>query len=212
MALARNLVLVRHGQSATNAANVFTGWSDPPLTDLGREEGRALADRLKREGLLPDRIFCSPLQRCAETARIIMAGLVIDLPVRESADLNERDYGALNGQNKDEAARAYGAEQVRRWRRSYAEAPPGGESLRDTAARVLRCYIRDVLPATMAGGTTLVVSSGNALRSLVMTLDGLDATEIEHFGISTGAILHYQLGADSRVERRSILHNEVLTQ
>lgn len=212
MALVRNLVLVRHGQSATNAANVFTGWNDPPLTDLGREEGRAVAERLTSAGLAPDRIFSSPLQRCAEMVGIIMTKMAIDPPVRESADLNERDYGALNGQNKDEAARTYGAAQVRRWRRSYAEAPPGGESLRDTAARVLRYYVRDILPATMAGGTTLVVSSGNALRSLVMTLDGLDAVEIERFDISTGAILHYQLGADTRVERRSILYNKVQPQ
>ena len=200
-----SLVLVRHGESATNAANVFTGWSNPPLTAIGRDEAALVAHRIGEAGLSPTRIFSSPADRATETVAIVRKILAGSAPVTSVPALNERDYGALTGRNKDEAAAEYGASQVQRWRRSYAEAPPEGESLRDTAARVLAAYVHVILPAAMAGGTTLVVSHGNTLRALCMALDGLDAAAVEGFDLSTGATLHYALSATTAIVRRAVL-------
>ena len=201
------LVLVRHGESATNAANVFTGWSDPPLTEIGRDEAGRVAHRLLTAGLRPDRVFSSVLDRSVETARIILDVMGAPEPrLAAHPALNERDYGALTGLNKAEAATRYGAEQVRQWRRSYAIAPPEGESLRDTAARVLAYYVHVMLPAALAGGTTLVVSHGNSLRALAMALDGLDAAAVEHFDLSTGATILYELDETSAVARRTVIN------
>lgn len=200
-----NLVLVRHGESATNAANVFTGWSNPPLTAIGRDEASLVAHRIREAGLTPSRIFSSPASRATETVAILQDILEEAVPVTCLSALNERDYGTLTGRNKDEAAAEFGAAQVRLWRRSYAEAPPEGESLRDTAARVLAAYVHTILPAAMAGGTTLVVSHGNTLRALCMTLDGLDAAAIEGFDLSTGATIHYALGETTAIVRRAVL-------
>jgi 2,3-bisphosphoglycerate-dependent phosphoglycerate mutase len=200
------LVLIRHGQSEANAANIFTGWSDPPLTARGRDEAGLVAHRLLAAGVRPARIFCSVLSRCTDTVRLIRAVMATgEIPVTADAALNERDYGALTGIDKDEAATRYGDVQVRQWRRSYAAAPPEGESLRDTAARVLAYYVRTILPATMAGGTTLIVSHGNSLRALAMTLDGLDAREIEGFDLSTGATILYALADTSAIVERRVL-------
>jgi 2,3-bisphosphoglycerate-dependent phosphoglycerate mutase len=129
-----------------------------------------------------------------------------DIPLIADAALNERDYGALTGLDKSEAGQRYGDAQVRQWRRSYAVAPPDGESLRDTAARVLPYYVRTILPAAMAGGTTLVVSHGNTLRALAMALDGLDASEIERFDLLSGATILYGLGSTTAILERSILN------
>jgi 2,3-bisphosphoglycerate-dependent phosphoglycerate mutase len=200
-----NLVLVRHGESATNAANVFTGWSNPPLTAIGRDEAALVAHRIRQAGLSPTRIFSSPADRASETVAIVQEILEGAAPVTCLPALNERDYGALTGRNKDEAAAEFGAAQVRHWRRSYAEAPPDGESLRDTAARVLAAYVNTILPAAMAGGTTLVVSHGNTLRALCMALDALDAAAVEGFDLSTGATIHYALSETTAIVRRAVL-------
>ena len=200
------LLLIRHGESAANAANIFTGWSEWPLTAQGRAEAATIAQKLIAADLYPTRIFQSALGRCAETARIIVDTMEVqEVPVVTSPALNERDYGALTGMNKDEAAERFGASQVRAWRRSYAMAPPEGESLRDTAARVLAYYVRVVLPAAMAGGTTLIVSHGNSLRALAMALDGLDADQIERFDLSTGATVLYTLDSTTAVIDRAVL-------
>ncbi|MDT7935318.1 MAG: 2,3-bisphosphoglycerate-dependent phosphoglycerate mutase [Sphingomonadaceae bacterium] len=200
------LVLARHGESAINAANVFTGWTNPPLTAIGRDQASLIAHRLMDAKLYPDRIFSSPLDRCNETVAIILSVMgAPDVSATRNLALNERDYGALTGRNKDDAAAEYGAEQVRLWRRSYAVAPPQGESLRDTAARVLAYYVRTILPATMVGGTSLVVSHGNALRGLVMALDGMGEAEIEAFDLSTGATILYELGPTTGIVGRSVL-------
>jgi 2,3-bisphosphoglycerate-dependent phosphoglycerate mutase len=150
--------------------------------------------------LRPDRVFTSELQRCRQTTTIILeAAGRAELPIVSSASLNERDYGVLTGMDKTLAAEKWGKDQVHRWRRSYAEAPPEGESLQDTAARVLAYYVRSVLPKAIAGGTTLLVSHGNTLRALVMALDGMSAEAIEGFDVSTGSILLYKLADDSSV-------------
>ena len=201
-----NLVVMRHGESETNAANVFTGLSDPPLSARGRDEAAQVAHRLGLAGLIPARIFCSPTIRASETVEIMQRVLENrETSVSVISALHERDYGALTGRNKDEAADEFGAEQVRLWRRSYAETPPQGESLRDTAARVLAAYVHTILPAAMAGGTTLVVSHGNTLRALCMALDGLTPAQVESFHLLTGATIHYALSETTAIVGRSVL-------
>ncbi|MFT3977521.1 MAG: 2,3-bisphosphoglycerate-dependent phosphoglycerate mutase [Sphingomonas bacterium] len=117
-----NLVVMRHGESVTNAANIFTGWSDPPLSPRGRAEATLVADRLRKVGLTPTRIFCSPLIRVTETVAILRDMLdAPDVPSMPLTALKERDYGALTGRNKDDAAAAFGAAQVQSWRRSWAD-------------------------------------------------------------------------------------------
>ena len=200
------LVLVRHGQSEANAANSFTGWSESPLTDKGRAEAAFVARQLVAAGLYLSRIFQSTLDRCAETVRIIVQALgASEIPIVADGALIERDYGALTGMNKGEAALRFGAEQVRAWRRSYAAAPPQGESLRDTAARVLAYHINTMLPAIMKGGVTLVVFHGNALRALVMAIDDLSGDEIERVDLSTGAAIVYTLDPSTAVPERAVL-------
>ncbi len=202
------LVLIRHGESEANAANRFTGWSDPALTAVGRDQAGLVAHRMIEAGLYPTRVFQSVLRRCSETVGVILEVMKLkSLTVTADPVLNERDYGALTGLNKGEAADRFGEEQVRQWRRSYAAGPPEGESLRDTAARVLAYHLRTILPAAMAdGGTTLIVSHGNTLRALVMAIDGLDAEQIETFDLSTGATIVYALDATTAVVGRTILN------
>lgn len=202
----RTLVLIRHGESETNAANIFTGWSDPPLTEKGEEEARIVAQRLSEAGLRPDRIFTSVLQRASATAAILLDLLdARGLAPVASAALNERDYGALTGLNKTEVAERWGVARVREWRRSYDVGPPDGESLRDTAARVLAYYIRTLLPSVMAGGATFVVSHGNTLRALIMALDGMTADQVADLELATGATHVFALDDDTRVVRRETL-------
>lgn len=200
------IVLLRHGQSIANAADVFTGWSDPALTDLGRAQAAGAVRMLLDAGLVPTRIIASPLGRCVETVRILRETIAApDLPVSLLGALRERDYGVLTGMNKAGAGARFGDDQVRLWCRSYKETPPEGESLRDTAARVLSCYISDILPAALAGGTTLIVAHGNSLRALAMTLDGLDAMAVESLDIPTGGAISYALDASTRVVSRSVI-------
>jgi len=200
------LLLVRHGESETNAANAFSGRADPSLTDHGRGQAMRAGQKLAAMDLRPDRVFTSELKRCRQTTEIILnAADCAGMTVICNAALNERDYGMLTGLDKAAAAEKFGKEQVYRWRRSYAETPPGGESLQDTAARVLAYYVRIILPAAMAGGTTLIVTHGNTLRALIMALDGMDAEAVEGFDVSTGTILLYNLAADSSVLAHSKL-------
>lgn len=199
-ATAAKLLLVRHGESETNATNVFTGWSDPPLTDNGEDEARQVGEMLRDRGVRIDRAFTSVLQRSGRSMAIIL-DVLGQRGIEATCDqaLNERDYGSLTGLNKAAAAAKWGEEQVHRWRRSYVEGPPGGESLRDTTARVLAYYVGSMLPAIMAGGTTLVVSHGNTLRALIMALDRMTPDEIERFDLATSATHLFSLAADTSV-------------
>ncbi len=201
-----HLLLVRHGESETNAANAFSGRADPSLTTKGREQAKRVGQRLTELGLRPDRVFTSEMKRCRETTALLLdtAGQS-DMPVVSDAALNERDYGALTGLDKTAAAVQFGEEQIRRWRRSYAEAPPDGESLQDTAARVLAYYVRFILPKALSGGTTLVVSHGNTLRALMMALDGMSAEAIEAFDVATGSTILYDLAPNSGIVQRTQL-------
>ncbi|HST94076.1 MAG TPA: 2,3-bisphosphoglycerate-dependent phosphoglycerate mutase [Microvirga sp.] len=202
----RLLVLVRHGQSEWNLKNLFTGWKDPGLTELGIEEARTAGRRLKAMGLTFDIAFTSDLSRAQRTCTLILDEIdQPGLPVIADQALNERDYGELSGLNKDDARARWGEEQVHLWRRSYDVQPPGGESLKDTVARVLPYYMREILPRVMRGERVLVAAHGNSLRALVMVLDGLTPQTIPSMELATGLPLVYRLNADTTVADKKVL-------
>ena len=196
----RLLVLVRHGQSDWNLKNLFTGWRDVDLTEKGVAEAREAGRKLKAQGIKFDVAFTSVLKRAQRTLDLMLTELgQTTIPVFEDQALNERDYGDLVGLNKDAARKKWGEEQVHIWRRSYDVAPPGGESLRDTAARVLPYYIREILPRVLRGDRVLVSAHGNSLRALVMVLDKHTPETITKLNLETGIPMIYRLNADSTV-------------
>lgn len=200
------LVLVRHGQSEWNLKNLFTGWKDPDLTELGIEEAKTGAQALKETGLKFDVAFTSVLIRAQHTLDLIMDGIgQTDLEVIRDEALNERDYGDLAGLNKDDARKKWGEEQVYIWRRSYDVPPPGGESLKDTGARVWPYYMTEILPRVLRGETVLVAAHGNSLRSLLMVLDRLNREQILKVNLATGVPMVYKLNADSTVASKEVL-------
>jgi 2,3-bisphosphoglycerate-dependent phosphoglycerate mutase len=202
----RLLVLARHGQSDWNLKNLFTGWKDPGLTELGVEEARTAGRRLKEMGIRFDIAFTSALSRAQRTCELILEEIgQPGLETIKDQALNERDYGDLSGLNKDDARARWGEEQVHLWRRSYDISPPGGESLKDTVARVLPYYMREILPRVMRGEKVLVAAHGNSLRALVMVLDGLDAKTIPSMELATGIPLVYRLNADTTVASKVVL-------
>jgi 2,3-bisphosphoglycerate-dependent phosphoglycerate mutase len=193
------LVLVRHGQSEWNLKNLFTGWRDPDLSELGIKEARAAGQRLKAKGLKFDVCFTSALIRAQHTLKLILEELgQTGLPETRDKALNERDYGELTGLNKDDARLKWGEEQVLIWRRSYDVPPPGGESLKDTLARSLPYYMHMIQPDVLSGKSVLVVAHGNSLRSLIMAIEGLTPSQILKRELETGVPVYYKLGADSR--------------
>ena len=200
------LVLVRHGQSDWNLKNLFTGWRDPDLTPLGIEEATAGAEALAATGIRFDVAFTSNLQRAQKTCQIILdkVGQPTLETIRHEA-LNERDYGDLSGLNKDDARARWGEEQVHVWRRSYDVPPPGGESLKDTGARVWPYYMTEILPRVLRGEKVLVAAHGNSLRSLLMVLDRLDREQILSVNLATGVPMVYVLKADSTVDSKTVL-------
>ena len=202
----RLLVLVRHGQSEWNLKNLFTGWRDIDLSEQGVAEARAAGRKLKAQGFQFDIAFTSALIRAQRTLDIMLDELgQRDIPVFKDQALNERDYGDLVGLNKDDARKRWGEEQVHVWRRSYDVAPPGGESLRDTAARVLPYYIQEMLPRVLQGNRVLVSAHGNSLRALVMVLDRHTPESITKLNLDTGVPMIYRLNADSTVaEKRDL--------
>jgi 2,3-bisphosphoglycerate-dependent phosphoglycerate mutase len=200
----RLLVLTRHGESEWNLKNLFTGWKDVGLTERGIAEARAAGRKLKAQDIGFDLAFTSALKRAQDSLSLMLEEMRLGgIPVIRDMALNERDYGDLSGLNKDDARKRWGEEQVHVWRRSYEVAPPGGESLRDTAARVLPYYICEILPHVLRGERVLVAAHGNSLRALVMVLDRLSAKEIVVREIATGVSLLYRLNADSTVAERS---------
>jgi 2,3-bisphosphoglycerate-dependent phosphoglycerate mutase len=202
----RLLVLCRHGQSDWNLKNLFTGWKDPDLTALGVSEAKAGASRLKAKGIGFDIAFTSDLVRAQHTCRLILEGLgQPGLETIRDQALNERDYGELSGLNKDDARKKWGEEQVHVWRRSYDIPPPGGESLKDTAARVLPYYVHRILPEVLAGKRTLVAAHGNSLRALIMAMEGLTGEAIIARELATGVPIVYRLNADSTIASKEEL-------
>ncbi len=202
----RTLVLVRHGQSDWNLKNLFTGWKDPDLTEKGVSEAIAAGKKLNEMGMKFDVAFTSELTRAQRTCQMILDGVgQSDLTTIRDLALNERDYGDLAGLNKDDARKKWGEEQVHIWRRSYDIPPPGGESLKDTAARTLPYFITDILPRVMAGQNVLVAAHGNSLRSLVMVLDRLTKEEILNVNIATGVPTVYKLNTDTSIASKEII-------
>ena len=201
-----HLVLLRHGQSQWNLENRFTGWVDVPLTDLGETEARRAGEKIKAAGLRFDRAFTSVLKRAIRTLDLVLEVLgQTGLPNERDQALNERHYGDLQGLDKAETAKKFGDDQVRLWRRSYDVAPPGGESLENTAARTLPYLQSNILPAVHAGQHVLVAAHGNSLRSIIMHLDGLTREEVLSLELGTGVPVVYDLDATGAVVSKAIL-------
>lgn len=202
-----NLIIVRHGQSQWNLENRFTGWKDIDITEKGKEEARLAGKLLKGE--LIDRAFTSTLKRAQHTLSIILeeSGMG-ELPVTINAALNERSYGKLEGLNKAETAIKYGEDQVHLWRRSYDTAPPGGESLKDTAERVIAYFIAQIAPLLQKDSNILLVAHGNSLRALVMHLENLSPQEVVEVEIPTGIPLKYELKTDLGIVSKGYLNSK----
>lgn len=197
------LILVRHGQSEWNLKNLFTGWKDPGLTEKGVEEAKATGRLLKERGFSIDICYTSALSRAQRSLDLMLIEMGIsNVTIIRNQALNERDYGELAGLNKDDARAKWGEEQVHIWRRSYDVPPPGGESLKDTAARVLPYYHAEIEPRLQAGETVLVAAHGNSLRALVMLLEELSPDQILKREIATGEPIIYLIGADGRILKK----------
>ena len=195
------LVLVRHGQSEWNEKNLFTGWKDPKLTPRGVDEAIKAGKELKEAGYSFDKMFTSDLFRAQDTGRIILEQMDIpSIEVIKDVSLNERNYGDLAGLNKDEARKKWGEDQVHIWRRSFDVPPPGGESLKDTAERVLPYFKENIIPELIEGLNILVAAHGNSLRALVMELEEISSEEIVELEISTGVPLVYKF-EENKIER-----------
>lgn len=201
------LVLVRHGESEWNRRNIFTGWCNPDLTEKGLIEALVAARMLRTEGLSFDVAYSSHLKRAQRTLDIILSELAqSSIPTHFDEALNERHYGDLCGLNKDEARERWGEDQVEIWRRSYDVPPPGGESLKDTAERVLPYYKNKIWPDLLAGKTVLVVAHGNSLRALIMELENLTSQQILDRELATGAPIVYRLDPKGApIERNDLL-------
>ena len=201
--MSASLVLVRHGQSEWNEKNLFTGWKDPGLTAKGVEEAKSAGIQLRTEGFQFDVMFTSDLLRAQKTGEIILKELgVTNLPVVKNQALNERDYGDLSGLNKDEAREKWGDEQVHIWRRSFDTPPPGGESLKGTAERVLPYFKKEILPQLLEGQNILIAAHGNSLRSLVMELDQLTKEQVIKLEIATGDPIYYEIASSGKVVKK----------
>jgi 2,3-bisphosphoglycerate-dependent phosphoglycerate mutase len=225
------LVLVRHGESAWNRENRFTGWTDVDLTEKGAAEAREAGRLLRAEGYDLDVAFTSVLKRAIRTLWIILEEMDrMWIPVHRSWRLNERHYGALQGLNKAETAARHGMEQVHIWRRSYDIPPPPlsaddprhpgqdpryrdldphdlplTECLKDTVARFLPYWHETISPAVRAGRRVVIAAHGNSLRALVKYLDGIADEEIVGLNIPTGIPLIYELDRDLRPLRHFYL-------
>ena len=198
------LVLLRHGQSQWNLENRFTGWIDIPLSPKGEEEAREAGEKIKHFKF--DKVYTSVLERAIKTYEIAaeVAGFK-DLPVEKDKALNERMYGDLQGLNKDDMRKKFGAEQVHIWRRSFDVPPPNGESLKNTAERVLPYWHSHIEPDLKAGKNILVVAHGNSLRALIMHLDNLTGEEVVKLEIPTGVPILYEFDKDLKVVNKKEL-------
>jgi 2,3-bisphosphoglycerate-dependent phosphoglycerate mutase len=192
---------VRHGQSDWNEKNLFTGWENPGLTEQGLVEAKETGKILKNSGFEYSYLYTSILDRAINTANIILRELKVgEIKTIRSSALNERDYGDLTGLNKDEARKKWGDEQVHIWRRSYDIPPPSGESLKNTAERVLPYFKKEILPLLEDKNSILISAHGNSLRALVMFIENLSSDEILKREISTGQPITYKFGNNNFIE------------
>lgn len=191
------LVLLRHGQSTWNLENRFTGWVDVPLTEQGIEEAKEAGRKIKLAGIHLDEAFTSALKRAHDTLTLCLQTAGQEgLPTRYDQALNERHYGDLQGLNKAETAVKFGDAQVLIWRRSYDVAPPGGEALKDTAARALPYFETEIIPELKAGKNVLISAHGNSLRAIVMKLDNLTQQQVIELNIPNGVPIVYDFDAE----------------
>ena len=227
----KRIVLLRHGESAWNRENRFTGWKDVDLSEKGVEEARAAGRLLKDEGFEFDFAFTSVLKRAIRTLNFVLEEMDrLWIPVEKDWRLNERHYGALQGLNKAQTAAKYGEKQVLEWRRSYDVPPPPlapgderdaardpryralapaqiprTECLKDTVARAVPYWIERIAPRVAAGERVLVVAHGNSLRALIKYFDGMSDEAIIHENVPTGIPLVYEFDAGMKPVRRSYL-------
>ena len=192
------LVIFRHGQSTWNLENKFTGWVDVDLTSKGMDEAKAAGEKIKTFKF--DFAYSSDLMRAQKTLSLALeVAKHPPLPTIYDKALNERMYGDLQGLDKTETAKKYGEEQVKVWRRSYDIPPPNGESLKDTAARVLPYFEKEIIPKLKAGKNVIIVAHGNSLRALIMYLEKMTPQQILEFEIGTGQPRLYELDANMTV-------------
>ena len=225
MTEASKLVILRHGESVWNLENIFTGWTDVALSELGESEARSAGAVMADEGLEFNVVHTSLLRRAIDTADLTLSEMGMGwIPVTRHWRLNERHYGALQGLNKKDTAAKYGLEQVQVWRRSYATPPPAleiederhpshdrryailapeqlpaTECLKDVVDRMLPYWYDSIVPDLRAGRTPLVVAHGNSLRALVMHLDGISQDAISELNIPTGMPRLYEFDGDLNV-------------
>ena len=205
----RNLILVRHGQSEWNEQNLFTGWKDPGLTNLGIKEAKNAGSLISDKGIQFDEMFTSMLVRAQDTGAIILDSInQQNIPITKNKALNERNYGSLAGLNKDDARKKWGEEQVHIWRRSFDIPPPEGESLKDTAERVLPYFHKYIMPKVIKGLSILVAAHGNSLRALIMELDLISSEDIVKLEIPTGAPIQYEFNQNGEVINKTKLYEE----
>ena len=207
----RNLILVRHGQSEWNAKNLFTGWKDPGLTDQGVSEAKNAGKLILEQKIEFDVMYTSMLSRAQKTGDIILGILNHkEIPIIKNEALNERHYGSLAGLNKDDARKKWGDEQVHIWRRSFDMPPPDGESLKDTADRVLPYFETEIMPKVISGLSILIAAHGNSLRALIMKLDSISSEDIVKLEIPTGAPIQYEFTSDGIVDKKTNLYEKQL--
>ena len=209
------IVFLRHGESVWNKEQIFTGWTDIGLSELGRQQAREAGRKLKDNNFIFDRGFTSYLKRTKETMALVLEEMNLSIPVVADWRLNERHYGNLQGLNKEEMAKKFGAEQVKIWRRSYDIRPPeitpdnpynqkndpqyqgipvpSAESLADVVKRVVPFWKEAVCPLLEKGERLIIVASGNSLRALVKYLDNINPADIVNLEIPTGQPLVYEL-------------------
>lgn len=228
------LVLIRHGESEWNLENRFTGWTDVDLTEKGISEAKSAGRLLRESGFDFDLCYTSYLKRAIHTLNYVLDNMDrVWLPVQKSWKLNERHYGALQGLNKSETAEKYGEEQVRIWRRSFDVKPPVldpedkrspklqeqyrgvkpenlplTESLKDTVARVVPYYEKEILPEMRCGKRVLIAAHGNSLRALIMYFEKLTEEEIVSVNVPTGTPLVYRLDDEGKVIEKSYLGDQ----
>ncbi|HMB31054.1 MAG TPA: 2,3-diphosphoglycerate-dependent phosphoglycerate mutase [Desulfohalobiaceae bacterium] len=226
-----DLVLLRHGQSQWNQLNKFTGWTDVSLTGKGETEARQAGQILRENGFIFDFCFTSYLKRAIKTAWIVLEEMdLMWIPVEKSWRLNERHYGALQGEEKTQTAKKFGQEQVRKWRRSYQDAPPPlkptdpeypgndfryrhleptelplTESLKMTVQRVIPYWLERIVPLIEKEQRVFICAHGNSLRGLVKYIQGISDNDITTFEIPTGVPLVYQISPDLKINSGNFL-------